>query len=571
MNVLGLSAFYHDSACCLLQHGRLVAAASEERFSRVKHDARLPVDAFRYCLKEGGIGITELDALAYYESPALKLSRQLWSGPTGNSSRSLAWLDPGQPERAIRERLGYSGRLLRFEHHHSHAASAFYYSGFPEAALLSADGVGEWATTSYGTGGPEGIEIFEEVHFPHSLGLLYSTITSYLGFRVNDGEYKVMGLAPYGQPRFLAQMQGLLQSKAEGQFELDLRYFDFVRGNRMFSEELPELLGQPARQPGQPLEPFHADVARSLQLALEQILLEKAAYLHRKTSCPDLCMAGGVALNCVANGRILREGPFRRLFVQPAAGDAGASLGAAALAYLDLTGKPPAAEPLRDLRLGPAWTGSQIAQLISATGIEAQDFRGRLDELAQAVAGRLQQNQVVAWFQGRMEFGPRALGARSLLANPLDPEIRRRLNRIVKKREGFRPFAPSVLADEAGRHFELDHPSPFMLETCQVSSQLKLPGITHQDGSARPQTVDPETHPRFAALLRAFEGRTGCPILLNTSFNLAGEPIVRSPVNALFCFGMTEIDALALGDFLIDRAALPSNWKELLPAWPRLE
>ncbi len=569
MNVLGLSAFYHDSACCLLQQGRLVAAASEERFSRLKHDARLAVEAFRYCLQEGGISITGLDALAYYESPALKLSRQLWSGPSGNSSRSLAWLDPGQPERAIRERLGFSGRLMRFEHHHSHAASAFHFSGFPEAAILTADGVGEWATTSYGTGGSEGIEIFEEVRFPHSLGLLYSTITAYLGFAVNDGEYKVMGLAPFGQPRFLPQMQRLLKSQEGGQFELDLGCFDFLRGNRMYSEELIRLLGQPARKRGQPLEPFHADVARSLQLALEEILLEKVAYLHRTTSCKNLCMAGGVALNCVANGRIRREGPFERLFVQPAAGDAGGCLGAAALAHLHLIGRPPASRPLDDVRLGPAWTDSHIARLLGAAGIDAHDFTGRTDELIESVAARLKQSQVVAWFQGRMEFGPRALGARSLLANPLDGQIRQRLNRIVKKREGFRPFAPSVLASRTQGHFELDHPSPFMLETCQVSSPLKLPAITHLDGSARPQTVDAENHPRFAALLRAFERRTGCPMLLNTSFNMAGEPIVCSPVDALFCFATTEIDVLVMGDFLIDKDALPSNWKELLPAWPQ--
>jgi carbamoyltransferase len=565
MNVLGLSAFFHESACCLLRDGRLVAAVEEERLSRVKHDPRLPVSAFRFCLRAGGLGITDLDAVAYYESPVKKLSRQLWAGVPEGASPDLPWLDPGAPERAIREGLGWDGPILFFDHHRSHAASAFLLADFPEAALLTVDGVGEWATTSYGRGQGAEVELFEEVDFPHSLGLLYATLTSYLGFEVNDGEYKVMGLAPYGEPRFLDQMRRLVSPGQEGQYRLDLDYFDFVRGRRMYSDALPRLLGEPPRQPESEITRFHQDVARSLQAVLEEILLAKVGWLHERTGLPDLCMAGGVALNVVANGRILREGPFERLFVQPAAGDSGGCLGAAALAHAQLTGRRPT--PLRHVYLGPRWSADGIAGLLAATAIQAHDFRGREAELLEAVAGRLERGQVVGWFHGPLELGPRALGGRSLLADPRDPQMRDRLNRLVKKREAFRPFAPSVLAGHAAEHFDLDHPSPYMLETCRVISPLDLPAVTHVDGSARPQTVDPQTSPRYAALLEAFHRRTGCPLLVNTSFNVRGEPIVASPIDALSCMGVSGIDAVVLEDFLIDRAMLPENWGELLPAW----
>ena len=565
MNVLGLSAFFHESACCLLQDGRLVAAAEEERFTRVKHDPRLPVHAFRFCLQSGGIGIDEIDVLAYYEDPVLKLSRQLWSGVPAGASEDLAWIDPGQPERAIREGLGYEGTIRRFDHHASHAASAFFFSGFPEAAVLTVDGVGEWATTTYGAGRGARLDRFEEVEFPHSLGLLYSTLTSYLGFEVNDGEYKVMGLAPYGTPRLVPQMRKLIASGPGGQYRLDLDYFDFVHGRRMFSGRLCALLGAPPRPRGGEITLFHRDVARSLQEVLEEILLEKAFYLHERTGLSDLCMAGGVALNVVANGRILREGPFARLFVQPAAGDSGGCLGAAALAWAEATGTPP--EPLRHVYLGPRWTADEVAEILAATGLPALDFRGREAELLEAVVDRLVRGEVIGWFHGAMELGPRALGARSLLADPRDPEMRDRLNRLVKKREAFRPFAPSVLADRAGECFALDHPSPYMLETCEVIAPYELPAITHVDRSARPQTVDPAVAPRYAALLEAFRRRTGCPLLVNTSFNVAGEPVVGSPVDALFSLGTSGIDALVLEDFLLDRAALPEGWPDLLAAW----
>src|SRR6185369_5390065 len=406
-----------------------------------------------------------------------------------------------------------------------------------------------------------------EVEFPHSLGLLYSTITSWLGFAVNDGEYKVMGLAPYGAPRFVDAMRSLVQSGPGGQFRLDLQYFDFIRGRQMFSPRLSELLGAPPRKRGEEITQLHMDVARSVQVVLEEILLEKVDWLHRQTGLPDLCMAGGVALNVVANGRILREGPFARLFVQPAAGDSGGCLGAAALAHAELTGERPHVGPMRHAFLGPRWSADSVAEILAATGLPAVDYRGREAELLEAVVDRLVRGEVIGWFHGALELGPRALGARSLLADPRDPGMRDRLNRLVKKREAFRPFAPSVLADRAAEHFAIDHPSPFMLETCAVTSPLALPAITHVDGSARPQTVDPAVAPRYAALLEAFRRRTGCPLLVNTSFNVAGEPIVASPVDALFSLGTSGIDVLVLEDFMIDRAGLPDGWGERLAAW----
>ena len=567
MNILGISAFYHDAACCLLRDGRLVAAAQEERFSRLKHDPRLPVSAFRFCLEKGGIGPADLDAVAYYESPVKKLARQLWSGGPAGRGHGVEWLDPTRPERAIRERLGWDGPLLTFDHHQSHAASAFFFSGFPRAAVLTVDGVGEWATTTYGVGEGAALQAFAEVEFPHSLGLLYSALTAYLGFAVNDGEYKVMGLAPYGAPRYVDRLRQLVQSGPEGRFTLDMRYFDFVGGPRMFSGALCSLLGEPPRRPGAKITPFHRDVASSLQSVLEELLLEKVRWLHGRTGAEDLCLGGGVALNCVANGRIHREGPFARLFVPPAPGDAGGCLGAAALAHAALTGEAPACESMAHTFLGPSFTADEVAAVLAPTGLPAADFRGAEPALLDTVAARLACGQVIAWFHGPLELGPRALGARSLLADPRHPGIRERLNRVVKRREDFRPFAPSVLSSHASEHFELDHPSPFMLEVCRVRSPLDLAAITHVDGSARPQTVDPATAPRFAGLLEAFRRRTGCPVLLNTSFNRSGEPIVCSPFDALAAMAEPGIDALVLEDFVLDGRDVPANWKDLMAAW----
>ncbi len=571
INIVGISAFYHESSCCLLRDGEVVAAASEERFTRVKHDPRLPVEAFHFCLETGGLDITGVDAVAYYESPVAKLSRQLWAGvPRGlkGGAAEAPWLDPGRPRRAIRERLGFEGRVLSFPHHLSHAASAYFFSGFDDAAVLTVDGVGEWATMTYGSGRGGEIEIFEEVAFPHSLGLLYSTLTSFLGFEVLSGEYKVMGLAAYGEPRYVDEICQLVAVSDDGQVRLNLRYFDFIDGKEMYSPALAELMGQPPRAPGASIEPFHRDLACSLQRVLEEILLEKAAYLHGRTGAADLCLSGGVALNCVANGRLRREGPFERLFVQPAAGDAGGCLGAAVLAHAHLAGEPPATPAQLHAGFGPSYPPVEIARLLETTGVTSRDFRGREAELLDEVARRLATGEIVGWFHGAMEFGPRALGGRSILADPRDPASRERLNLRVKRREDFRPFAPSVLSDRASSYFELEHASPFMLETCRVKN-AGLAAITHVDGSARPQTVDPRVSPRYAGLLEAFERRTGCPVLLNTSFNVAGEPIVCSPVDALFTAATAGLDALVLEDFLIERTALPANWPTLFEAWDR--
>ncbi len=564
MNIVGISAYYHESACCLLRDGHLVAAAEEERFSRVKHDPRLPASAFAFCLQKAGLSVLDVDVVGYYESPVKKLGRQLWAGEPVGALPGQPWLDALRPERDIREILGFEGTILSFEHHRSHAASAFFFSGFPEAAILTVDGVGEWATTTYGRGHGSSLELFEEVEFPHSLGLLYSTLTAYLGFRVNDGEYKVMGLAPYGEPRYADRLRQVVRPGPGGQYTLDLDYFDFLRGRRMWSDRLADLLEGPPRAQGAPLEKRHEDVARSLQVVLEELLLEKVRYLKTCVDAPDLCLAGGVALNCVANGRLLREGPFERLFVQPAAGDAGGCLGAAALAHVATTGKAPAHGRLRHVFLGPSFSPETVGDLVDSLGLAALDFRDRESELIEATVDRLEAGKVVGFFHGAMEFGPRALGARSLLADPRSPDMRERLNRLVKKREAFRPFAPSVLASEAAAHFDLDHPSEFMLETCAVRSSLPLPAITHVDGSARPQTVDPETAPRYAKLISAFARRTGCPLLVNTSFNVMGEPIVCTPVDALTSLALSEIDCLILEDFVIDRAALGPALLELL-------
>ena len=566
-NIIGISCFFHDAACCLLKDGVLVAAVEEERFSRKKHDAGIPKGAFNYCLEEGGLTIDEIDCVAYYEEPAKKLARQIWMMLPGlpSEKKVMARLDPRRPEREIRDVLGYDGRIEYAGHHEAHAASTFYYSGFKEAAILTVDGVGEWDTTSFGRGRGDELEILETVEFPHSLGLLYSAITGYLGFEVNEGEYKVMGLAPYGKPRHVDLIRKLIINQPGGQYLLDLRYFDFTSFKRMYSDELVSLFGHSPRQPRTEILDFHKDLARSLQYVFEEILMDKITYLHEVTGMENLCMAGGVALNCVANGRIKREGPFKRVFVQPAAGDSGGALGAAAIAHKRCTnGKTESLSTFRHAYLGPAFSSEEVASFVESTGVKAQDFRGQEAELVEAVAQRLAAGKIVGWFHGRMEFGPRALGARSILADPRGDTVQDRINSIIKQRESFRPFAPAVLEDRAAAHFDLDHPSRYMLETCQVKSPIKLPAITHVDGSARVQTVDGDTNPRFARLLRAFERLTGCPILLNTSFNLNYEPIVCSPVDALLCFVRSGLDVLVLEDFVIDRSAVSATSELLL-------
>ena len=553
MNILGISAFFHDAACCLLQNGHITAAAEEERFTRIKADPSLPREAVKYCLEAGNITIADVDCIAYYEQPEKKLARQLWSGVLGNQPDLLSRLNPFSVNDQIREVLGFEGPIKFYDHHSSHAASSFFFSGFRESAILTVDGVGEWATTTYGTGRDKTLDIFEEVQFPDSLGLLYSTITSYLGFGVNDGEYKVMGLAPYGKPLYTDKIRTLIQQQAGGQYRLDMKYFGFLRENTMYSEFFTDLFEHPVRPEDSPIDQYHKDIAKSMQVVLEEILVEKAKYLYEKTGSENLCMAGGVALNCVANGQVLRQGPFKKLFVQPAANDAGGAIGAAALAHIELTDKRPTTEKLNQVYLGPSYPAKTVNRLLQSTSIRYKDCSHAFDQLLQLTAQRLNEGKVIGWFQGRMEFGPRSLGARSILADPRNVTMRDRINAMVKKREGFRPFAPAVIDERARDHFDLDHPSPFMLETCQVISPLDLPAITHVDGSARVQTVHRETNPRFYDLLTAFYTLTGCPILLNTSFNIKGEPIVCSPEDAVKCFVTTDIDCLVIEDFIIDR------------------
>jgi len=557
MNILGLSAFYHESACCLLQDGKLVCAASEERFTRIKFDRRAPVNAFRYCLDAGGLSPADLDCVAYYESPKKKLSRKLAMRLDASCDPTFAWLDAGLAERQIREVLGYDGPIHIFDHHQSHAASSFFYSGFREAAVLTVDAVGEWATTTYGIGHEHTLSILEEVRFPHSLGLLYSTLTDYLGFSVLSDEYKVMGLAPYGKPRFVSEVRELIKSGPRGQFFLNLEYFNFAQSDRMFTPALEDLFKLPRRVPESEIAPVHQDIAKSLQVVLEEVLLEKARYLHDIAPSKNLCLAGGVALNCVANRRLHTDGPFQHIFVQPASGDAGSALGAAALAHIALTGQRHSCEPLAHVYLGPAYAPDAIASLLKEAGISALDFRGNEHALLSAVSDRIERGQVIGWFHGRMEFGPRALGARSILADPRAPAMRDRLNELVKKREAFRPFAPAILEEHVAAHMDIDYPSRFMTETCAVRSPLSLPAVTHVDGSARVQTVDRVTNPRFARLLARFFERTGCPLLVNTSFNVRGEPIVCTPEDAIRCMANSQIDSLVLEDFIVDKEHIP--------------
>lgn len=554
--VIGISAFYHDAACCLLKNDQLVAAVEEERFTRIKHDPSLPVHAFRYCLRQAGISISDVDAIAFYEDPCKKFSRQLWSNVFGGSWDMALQYGPQRMEAGVREKLGYGGDIMYFDHHQSHAASSFYYSGFEEAAILTVDGVGEWATTTYGAGGNGTITLFEEVNFPDSLGLLYSTLTSYLGFRVNSGEYKLMGLAPYGKPRYTEQLWKLVSMENGGQYRLNMEYFDFINGGRMYSDELPRLLGRPPRKPSEPFTAFHEDVARSMQLVLETVLLDKTKYLHERTGLENICLAGGVALNCVANGRILREGPFKKMFVQPASNDAGGALGAAALAVMERKQRHGSLfrQALKHAYWGPSYSNKQIAQVLHAAGIQFTDCRGDEEALVRQTAQRLAQGNIIGWMQGRMEFGPRALGNRSILADPRDANMRDKINSLVKKREAFRPFAPVTLESTASRFFATGHPQPFMLETCAVTHDAPLPAITHVDGSARLQTVNARTNARLSALLEAFGAITGLPVLLNTSFNVNKEPIVCSPEDALKCFVTAKLDCLVMGDFIVDRS-----------------
>ena len=565
MRVLGLSAFYHDSAAALVEDGRIVAAAQEERFTRRKHDAGYPRHAIDYCLREGGVAPADVDRVVFYDKPFLKFERLLETSvafaPRGFRFFAKAipvWVREKlfQKEllrrelRALAPEVDWAARLLFAEHHQSHAASAFYPSPFREAVVLTMDGVGEWATTSVAIGRGDELEMTREIHFPHSLGLLYSAFTYHAGFRVNSGEYKLMGLAPHGEPRYAPLiLERLVDLKEDGSFRLNLDYFDYCAGLRMTNGRFDELFGGPPRDPEEPLTQRHMDMAASAQAVLEEAVLRLTRALRRETDLPNLCLAGGVALNCAANGAVLRDGAYDGVWVQPAAGDAGGALGAALAASHRLLGVPrdggDGRDAMRGAFLGPAYGDDDVRRALDAAGARYETLPEAA--LLAAAADALAEGKVVGWFQGRMEFGPRALGARSILADARDPAMRDTLNAAVKLRESFRPFAPSVPRADAADWFGIDRDSPYMSFTAAVRGD-GIPATTHVDGSARLQTVHPDTNPRYHALHEAFRERTGCPVLVNTSFNVRGEPIVCTPEDAFRCFMGTDIDRLAIGD-----------------------
>ena len=588
MAILGLSAGFHDSAAAVVTDGRLVAAAQEERFSRTKHDPAMPAQAAAWCLDAAGVGPDGLEAVVFYEKPFTSYERILSThavvGPKGFPQLARAvrtWTKDKLWVAASVDRLlasaGRTGVPLAYaEHHVSHGAAAFYPSPFESAAVLTVDGVGEWATSSWGTGRGSSLDLRAELDFPDSLGLLYSTFTAYCGFAVNDGEYKLMGLAPYGEPRFVDVLQDrVVQLLDDGSVRLDQRYFDYRAGRRMASPRLHELLGGPPRQPDEPLDARHADVARSAQVLLEEALLAMVRHVHAQTGERHLCLGGGVALNCVANARIRSEGPFESVWVQPAAGDAGSAAGAALWYHHAVQGTDREVlvpDGMSGAALGPEFTHDEVAAWLAAAGVEfevAADSAARAGRVAEALDGRA----VVGWFEGPMEFGPRALGHRSILADPRDASMVQRINGLVKGREGFRPFAPSVLADQAPEWFDLSGQSPYMLVTVPVRSAVPgphggtfaerlgavrsdLPACTHVDGSARVQTVDRDRSPAFYELIEAFGRRTGCPVVLNTSFNRADEPVVRTPADALRCAAVAGLDLLVLERCVVGRPAL---------------
>ena len=596
MNILGLSAFFHDSAAALVRDGEIVAAAQEERFSRRKHDERFPTHAARYCLSEAGIDASQLDAVVFYEKPLLKFERILETSlafaPRGFGSflRSMPqWLQKKlHLPREIDAGLGgnYTGPIVFTTHHESHAASAFYPSPFSSAAILTLDGVGEWTTASWGVGNGNTITLHEELRFPHSLGLLYSAFTFYCGFRVNSGEYKLMGLAPFGQPRYAnVILEKIMRLNDDGSFWLDQRYFNYCAGLTMTSRAFHNLFGGPPRNPESRLTQRDMDLAASIQAVTEEIVLRMARYVHAKTGQRNLCLAGGVALNCVANGRVLREGPFEKLWIQPAAGDSGGALGAALLHWHSdqpgHLGNARHAQPTDSQRgsyLGPAHSDANICGALDALGAVYEKLHE--DELVQAIAADLADGKIVGHFFGRAEYGPRALGHRSILGDPRDATMQRRMNVAIKFRESFRPFAPAVLAEKQSEWFDLQTDSPYMLLVAPVAKQHVLtpepnapkvagidslkqirsvvPAITHVDFSARVQTVHAHTSPRFHAILQAFERRTGCPVLVNTSFNIRGEPIVHDPSDAYRCFMFTDMDVLVVGNQLLRKQAQPS-------------
>jgi len=601
MRILGISAFYHDSAAALIEDGHIVAAAQEERFTRKKHDRRYPRHAIGYCLSEAGSGLADIDFVAFYDKPFLKFERLLETylafAPKGFSSFRRAipvWLKEKLFQKSllrhelqvIQPDFDWQNKLLFAEHHQSHAASAFFPSPFEEAVVLTMDGVGEWATTSVGIGRGSTLAMIKEIHFPHSLGLLYSAFTYYTGFKVNSGEYKVMGLAPYGEPKYVKTIfDTLIDVKLDGSFRLNLEYFNYCTGLTMTSGRFDALFGGPPRKPDEPLTQKHMDLAASIQAVLDEVVLCLTRALRAETGLRNLCLAGGVALNCVTNGKVLRDGRFDRIWIQPAAGDAGGALGAALAAYHLFKGQPrhlhSGLDGMSGSYLGPDYTQDGIEQRLSTSGavFEILDESALLDRTVAA----LLEGKAVGWFQGRMEFGPRALGARSILGDPRSPSMQKMLNLKVKYRESFRPFAPSVLREDIADWFELDADSPYMLLVAGVVERRRrmmtdadkklfgidklsvprssIPAVTHVDYSARIQTVHKETNPRYHTLLMAFKARTGCPVLVNTSFNVRGEPMVCTPEDAFHCFMGTEIEVLVVGNCFLQKESQNTDLK----------
>ena len=593
-HILGISAFYHDSAACLVRDGAIVAAAQEERFSRIKHDPNFPSRAVEYCLREGGIEAKDLHCVGFYDKPLLTFERlletHLGTAPLGlrlywKSMR--VWLEEKLwiPQ-LIQEQLGCDVPVLFGDHHESHAASAFYPSPYQEAAIATLDGVGEWTTTSYGYGRGAEIHTLADIKFPHSLGLFYSAFTYFAGFKVNSGEYKLMGLAPYGEPKYVDLMlDEIIDLKDDGSFKLNTRYFNFLSGLTMTSRAMDELFGGAPRSPETPLTQREMDIARSCQVVTEEVMLRIARTVYRETKLKNLCLAGGVALNCVGNGRILREAPFENIWIQPAAGDAGGALGVALVLWYNHLGHQRMADgendAMRASLLGPEYGDEEIYQYLEEQAGVAHKLAE--DELPVRVAELLAAGKVVGFFQGRMEFGPRALGARSILGDPRSPQMQSVMNRKIKFRESFRPFAPTVLRECVHEFFELDADSPYMLQVAPIKAERQIPmsedqqrlfgidklnvprsdmpAVTHVDYSARVQTLRRQDHPRYYDVIRAFQSLTGYPVVVNTSFNVRGEPIVQSPEDAYRCFMRTEMDFLVLGSYILDKQDQP-QWQE---------
>jgi carbamoyltransferase len=598
LNILGISAFYHDSAAALIRNGEIIAAAQEERFSRKKHDHSFPIHAIKYCLAEGGVSKDGLDVVAFYDKPIEKFARILKTyiciAPKGLRSFMMAlpiWLKqklwiPLEIEKSLQESgITMPGKTYFPEHHESHAASAFFPSPFNRAAILTVDGVGEWATSTIACGLDNRIRILHELRFPHSLGLLYSAFTYFTGFRVNSGEYKLMGLAPYGKPTYAKKIkEHLIDLRDDGSFRMNLEYFGYLDGLTMTNRKFERLFDGPPRKPESEITAREADIARSIQAVTEEIVLKMAHHVHRVTGEKKLCMAGGVALNCVANGKVLREGPFDDIWIQPGAGDAGGAIGAGLIVWHMIQNKSREVDNIHDRMkgayLGPEFKDEEIQAFLEAKGYSARKLAE--DEWADTIAGLISEQKVIGLFQGRMEFGPRALGNRSIIGDARSPKMQSIMNLKIKYRESFRPFAPTCLVERVSDYFELDRPSPYMLLVAEVNRKrckgLKdahtvplrerihqersdVPAITHVDYTARIQTVSPDTNPRYYSLIKAFEKKTGYGVVINTSFNVRGEPIVCTPEDAYRCFMRTEMDYLVLGSYLLDKLQQP-QWLE---------